>query len=38
MKILIIGASRGIGKALMEEALKDGHEVRVLARNPDRIE
>ena len=38
MKILIIGASRGIGKALMEEALKDGHEVRVLARHPDRIE
>ncbi len=38
MKILIIGASRGIGKALMEEALKDGHKVRVLARHPDKIE
>lgn len=38
MKILIIGASRGIGKALMEEALKDGHKVRVLARHPDRLE
>ncbi len=38
MKILIIGASRGIGKALMEEALKDGHKVRVLARHPNRLE
>ena len=38
MKILIIGASRGIGKVLMEEALKDGHKVRVLARHPNRLE
>lgn len=33
MNILIIGASRGIGRVLMEEALKDDHQVRVLARN-----
>lgn len=38
MKILIVGASRGIGKALMEEALADGHQVRVLARYPEKIE
>jgi putative NADH-flavin reductase len=38
MKLLIIGASRGIGKALLEEALKDGHQVRVLARDPEKIE
>ncbi|MGI9536574.1 MAG: NAD(P)-dependent oxidoreductase, partial [Desulfocapsaceae bacterium] len=38
MKILIIGASRGVGKALMEEALKEDHQVRVLARTPDKIE
>jgi putative NADH-flavin reductase len=38
MKLLIIGASRGIGKALLEEALQDGHTVRVLARDPGRID
>lgn len=38
MKILIIGASRGIGKALLEEALNEDHQVRVLARTPDNIE
>ena len=38
MKLLIIGASRGIGKALLQEALKEGHQVRVLARYPDKIQ
>ncbi len=37
MNILIVGASRGIGKALMEEALKEGHQVTVLARFPQKI-
>jgi putative NADH-flavin reductase len=37
MNILIIGASRGIGRALMEEALKEDHQVHVLARNPASI-
>jgi putative NADH-flavin reductase len=37
MKILIIGATRGIGKALCEEALADGHQVRVLARDPAKM-
>ncbi|MBT8329260.1 MAG: SDR family oxidoreductase [Desulfofustis sp.] len=38
MKLLIIGASRGIGKALLEEALKEDLQVRVLARDPEKIE
>ena len=38
MKLLIIGASRGIGEALLQEALKESHQVRVLARNPEKIE
>lgn len=37
MKILIVGATRGLGKVLLEEALEDGHQVTVLARNPDKI-
>ena len=38
MKLLIIGASRGIGEALLQEALKEGHQVRVLARDPEKID
>lgn len=38
MKLLIIGASRGIGKVLLQEALKEDHQVRVLARNPEKVE
>ena len=38
MKLLIIGASRGIGKTLLQEALKEDHQVRVLARTPEKIE
>lgn len=37
MKILIIGATRGIGKALLETALEDNHDVTVLARTPEKI-
>ncbi len=37
MKILIIGGSRGIGKVLLECAVKDGHQVTVLARYPEKI-
>jgi putative NADH-flavin reductase len=36
MKILIIGATRGIGKALLETALKRTFEVTVLARKPEK--
>lgn len=38
MKIAIIGASRGIGKALLETALEEKHEVTVLARRPEKIQ
>lgn len=38
MKLLIIGASRGIGKALMEEAAGDGFQTTVLARVPARVQ
>ncbi len=37
MKILIIGATRGIGKALLDCALEEGHEVTVLARDPAKV-
>lgn len=38
MKILIIGATRGVGKALLETALEDNCDVTVLARIPEKIE
>ncbi len=38
MKILIIGATRGVGKALLEIALEDNCDVTVLARIPEKIE
>jgi putative NADH-flavin reductase len=37
MKILIIGATRGIGAQLLEQALEAQHKVTVLARDPDKI-
>lgn len=37
MKILVIGATRGIGKELLMQALDCGHRVTVLARNPEKI-
>ncbi|BFM38827.1 SDR family oxidoreductase [Synechocystis sp. LKSZ1] len=37
MKILIIGASRGIGLKLLEAAIQQGHIVTALARNPEQI-
>ena len=37
MKILIIGATRGIGKSLLETALEEKFEVTVLARTPEKI-
>ena len=38
MKLLIIGATRGTGKMLVEQALAEGHEVRALVRDASRIE
>lgn len=37
MKIAIIGATRGIGLAMAQAALEDGHEVTALARIPGRM-
>ncbi|MDD3763159.1 MAG: SDR family oxidoreductase [Nevskiales bacterium] len=37
LKIAVIGATRGIGSALVEAALADGHEVTALARVPGRM-
>lgn len=38
MKILIIGGSRGIGRAMLECAVKRGFEATVLARFPEKID
>ena len=35
--ILISGASRGIGKAIAKQALKDGHRISIGIRNPEDI-
>jgi len=35
MKLLIIGASRGIGRQLLEQALQAGHPVTAMARHPE---
>ena len=37
MKIAIIGASRGIGFALLNVAFEEGHQVTALVRNPDKL-
>lgn len=37
MKIGIIGATRGIGSALLTLALEEGHDVTVLVRDPARL-
>jgi len=37
MNILIVGATRGIGRALLEQALASGHAVTALVRNPQRL-
>ena len=38
MKIAVIGATRGIGLALVRAALADGHEVVALAKNPAKMQ
>lgn len=37
MKIAVIGATRGIGLAMVKAALADGHEVTALVRDPARM-
>lgn len=36
--VAVIGATRGIGRSFVEQALAVGHRVTVLARNPERFE
>ena len=38
MNLLVIGARRGIGLNLLEQALKKGHEVTGLVRGPNRLD
>lgn len=37
MNILIVGATRGIGLQLLEQALKHGHTITALVRDPQRL-
>ena len=37
MRLLIIGATRGIGQQAVTQALAQGHEVMVLARRPEKL-
>ncbi len=37
MKVLIIGATRGIGLQVLQQALAEDHDVTVLARNPQKL-
>ena len=37
LNILIVGATRGIGRALVEQALASGNSVTALARHPERL-
>ncbi len=38
MKLAIIGASRGIGRKVVDEALERGHQVRAMARSASKME
>ncbi|MBM7115049.1 NAD(P)-dependent oxidoreductase [Archangium primigenium] len=38
MKLLVIGATRGTGKHVVDQALERGHEVTVLVRDPAKLQ
>jgi putative NADH-flavin reductase len=38
MKLLLIGATQGVGFELLQQALQAGHEVTLIARHPERLE
>ncbi|WP_017297168.1 NAD(P)-dependent oxidoreductase [Nodosilinea nodulosa] len=38
MKLLLIGATRGVGFELLQQALQAGHDVTLIARNPELLE
>ena len=37
MKILVLGATGRTGKHIIEEALKRGHKISAIARNPEKL-
>jgi len=37
MNLLIIGASRGIGRQLLDQAWQAGHQVTAFARHPPKL-
>jgi putative NADH-flavin reductase len=38
MKLLLIGATQGVGFELLQQALQAGHEVTLIARHPENLE
>jgi uncharacterized protein YbjT (DUF2867 family) len=38
VNLLVVGATRGIGRQLVDQALVSGHSVTALARHPERLE
>lgn len=38
MKLLLIGATQGVGFELLQQALKTGHEITLIARHPEHLE
>ena len=38
MKILLIGATRGIGYELLQQLISAGHHVTAILRNPQRVQ
>ena len=38
MKIALFGATGGTGRQVLEQGLANGHEIRALARSPDKLE
>ncbi len=38
MKIAVFGATGGVGRQVVEQALEAGHAVTALARNPQKME
>ncbi|HVH26047.1 MAG TPA: NAD(P)H-binding protein [Vicinamibacterales bacterium] len=38
MRILVLGATGSVGRLIVEEALSRGHEVRGLARTPEKLD
>ena len=37
MKLTVLGSTGFVGKVLVEKALEQGHEIKTLVRNPDKL-